>query len=105
MVLDEDIVSAVITDDIDAVKAWLAADQSRDVNDFATFLGSDMKFTLLSIAVTGRRDEATRPRRATGPRRYVPVQTRRQWRRVENPRVLASDAVTRLLWVIDLLAL
>ena len=58
MVLDEDIVSAVITDDIDAVKAWLAADQSRDVNDFATFLGSDMKFTLLSIAVTGRRDEA-----------------------------------------------
>ena len=51
MVLDEDIVSAVITDE----------------------------------------------RRATGPRRDVPVQTRRQWRRVEDPRVLASDAVTRRL--------
>jgi len=57
MVLDDFIVGAVVTGDIDAVKAWLAADQSRDVNDFATF-GSDMKFTLLAIAVTGRRDEA-----------------------------------------------
>ena len=57
MVLDEDIVEAVITGNTDAVKAWVAADQSR-VNDFATFPGSDMKFTLLSIAVTGRRDEA-----------------------------------------------
>ena len=55
MVLDVDIVGAVIEGDIDAVKAWLAA-ESRDVNDFATF-GSDMKFTLLAIAVTGRRDE------------------------------------------------
>tara|TARA_B100001173_G_scaffold198114_1_gene170818 strand:- start:35 stop:430 length:396 start_codon:yes stop_codon:yes gene_type:complete len=50
MVLDDFIVGAVVTGDIDAVKAWLAADQSRDVNDFATF-GSDMKFTLLAIAV------------------------------------------------------
>ena len=57
MVLDDFIVGAVVTGDIDAVKAWLAADQSRDVNDFATF-GSDMKFTLLAIAVTGRRDDA-----------------------------------------------
>ena len=47
MVLDDFIVGAVVTGDIDAVKAWLAADQSRDVNDFATF-GSDMKFTLLA---------------------------------------------------------
>ena len=60
MVLDDFIVGAVVTGDIDAVKAWLAADQSRDVNDFATF-GSDMKFTLLAIAVTGRRDEAKLP--------------------------------------------
>ena len=60
MVLDEDIVGAVITGQIDAVKAWLAADQSR-VNDFATFPGSDMKFTLLAIASTGMRDEAKLP--------------------------------------------
>ncbi len=43
--------------DIDAVKAWLAEDQSR-VNDFTTFLGGSMRFTLLSIATTGPRDEA-----------------------------------------------
>jgi len=60
MVLDQDIVAAVITGQIDAVKAWLAADQSR-VNDFATFPGSDMKFTLLAIAATGMRDEAKLP--------------------------------------------
>ncbi len=63
MVLDEDIVGAVITGDIDAVKAWLAADQSRDVNDFAGFPGSDMKFTLLAIAVTGRRSKGYDRRR------------------------------------------
>ena len=34
MVLDGEVLIAVTSGDVDAVKAWLAADPSRDVNDF-----------------------------------------------------------------------
>ena len=63
MVLDGEVLIAVTSGDVDAVKAWLAADPSRDVNDFAGFPGSDMKFTLLAIAVTGRRSKGYDRRR------------------------------------------
>ena len=35
MVLDDDVLEAVLNGDVDAVEAWLAADPSRTVNDFA----------------------------------------------------------------------
>ena len=56
MVLDDQVASAAYHGDVDAVKAWVAVDPSR-VNDFATF-GTNMKYTLLAIAVTGTADES-----------------------------------------------
>ena len=61
MVLDDQVASAAYHGDVDAVKAWVAVDPSR-VNDFATF-GTNMKYTLLAIAVTGRRSKGYDRRR------------------------------------------
>ena len=58
MVLDQDVCAAVIDGDLDAVKAWFAADPSRDVNDFAPELPvSPFRFTLLAYAVHATADE------------------------------------------------
>jgi len=51
MVLDLHVANAAFRGNTDAVKAWLAADPTR-VNDFATFPDTDIKYTLLAIAVT-----------------------------------------------------
>ncbi len=44
MVLDVQVANAAWHGDVDAVKAWFAADPSRDMNDYATFPGTDMKY-------------------------------------------------------------
>ena len=41
MVLDGEVLIAVTSGDVDAVKAWLAADPSRDVNDFCQEVSMD----------------------------------------------------------------
>ncbi len=105
MVLDDQVAGAAYQGDVEAVKAWLAADPSRDVNDYAISpRNQSLKLTLLAIAVTGRANEAklslvrwllahgADPTLMHGPKMVTPLYIRR---RVENPRVLAGDAVTR----------
>ena len=59
MVLDDQAASAAFHGDVDALKAWLAADPSRDVNDYAISPhNQNIKLTLLTLAVTGRANEA-----------------------------------------------
>ena len=53
MVLDDQAASAAFHGDVDALKAWLAADPSRDVNDYAISPhNQNIKLTLLTLAVT-----------------------------------------------------
>ena len=58
MVLDMEVCAAAIEGDIDAVKAWFDADPSRDMNDFAQFPGSDLRFTLLAVVVHAEASDA-----------------------------------------------
>jgi hypothetical protein len=69
MVLDGEVLIAVTSGDVDAVKAWLAADPSRDVNDFCQEVSMDSgKPTMLHSVIAyvlgaGRTDGRARPRR------------------------------------------
>ena len=58
MVLDMEVCAAAIEGDVDAVKAWFDADPSRDMNDFAQFPGSDLRFTLLAVVVHAEASDA-----------------------------------------------
>ena len=72
MVLDDDVLEAVLDGDVDAVEAWLAADPSRTVNDFAyegllrAGRATMLSFLLRSLVSRGRalpaRVQRRRPR-------------------------------------------
>ena len=91
MVLDKYVCQMAYEGDIGAVKAWLAADPSRDVTDLTS--PSEVPHFARPRASKTRTDHCkTRGRPSVDY--FPPVQTRRQRRRVEDPRVLASDAVS-----------
>ena len=101
MVLDKYVCQMAYEGDIGAVKAWLAADPSRDVTDLSFWEG-ETQGTPPSEVPHFARPRASKTRTDNCKARdrpsidyFPPLQTRRQRSRVEDPRVLASDAVTR----------
>ena len=77
MVLDGEVLIAVTSGDVDAVKAWLAADPSRDVNDFCQEVSMDSgKPTMLHsvIAYVLRREPILQQLRF---RRTIPILKKR----------------------------